>query len=497
MAFTVVGSSGFTVAGSSGADENKTLPGTEAENDIVIVALASDDAYGADVGLDGGGIETSDYTALHATTSGVPGRQAGWKRLTATPDSVVTISSHGALGAGLIRTWRGADTTTAIDNFTGSATGSSGDPDPPSRATVTDGAVRIVIGFLDDDDSTVSAAPTDFTGLHSQNTGGGSSTVGATVMSAYKVEATAGTVDPGAFTASGDDQWAAIHFALRPAAEGGEDALLANDVESDSEVSTPAIEQEHALNATDVQSTSNVTTPVIGQVHALSADDTESDSEVTAPILGQVHALTADDVESASEVSEPAAAQTNVLLADDVESASELTSPALGQVHALTADDVESASEVTAPNLGSNVVDLFAASVQSASEVSSPSLGIVGQTGATTAGGTPRRISRATQYFRKTLSELREEEKQRKELARLKKLAKRKVDQARKQGEDRPSYLLSLAETRIEQAKTPDWVTPEVTHALSLEILAAISEAFLYALLDAEEDEDLLLMAAA
>jgi hypothetical protein len=43
-----------------------------------------------------------------------------------------------------------------------------------------------------------------------------------------------------------------------------------------------------------------------GSVDNLLADDLESASEVTTPTLGQVHAITADDVESASEVTSPA-----------------------------------------------------------------------------------------------------------------------------------------------------------------------------------------------
>lgn len=109
----------------------------------------------------------------------------------------------------------------------------------------------------------------------------------------------------------------------------GTDALLANDVESTSEVSTPAIGQVHVLLANDVQSTSEVGSPAIHQVHALLANDVQSASEVTTPAIGQVHALLANDVQSASEV----------------------TAPALGQVHVLTAVSVEALSEVSSPSL--------------------------------------------------------------------------------------------------------------------------------------------------
>ncbi len=129
----------------------------------------------------------------------------------------------------------------------------------------------------------------------------------------------------------------------------------------------------NVLLADDVQSTSNVTAPVVAQVHVLLADDVESASEVTAPVYG--HALLADDIESASEVTAPVLAGEHTLLADDVESASEVTVPVLAGEHTLLADDVESASEVTAPVLaeagGENV--LLADDVQSTSEVTTPS----------------------------------------------------------------------------------------------------------------------------
>jgi len=45
--------------------------------------------------------------------------------------------------------------------------------------------------------------------------------------------------------------------------------------------------------------------PAVAGNHNLAADDVESASEVSTPALGQVHALLANDVESASEVSSP------------------------------------------------------------------------------------------------------------------------------------------------------------------------------------------------
>lgn len=62
----------------------------------------------------------------------------------------------------------------------------------------------------------------------------------------------------------------------------------------------------------------------------LLADDVQSTSEVSGPSIGQVHALTADDVESTSEFGAPTLAQNqDDLLANDIESVSRLSLPAL------------------------------------------------------------------------------------------------------------------------------------------------------------------------
>jgi len=150
-------------------------------------------------------------------------------------------------------------------------------------------------------------------------------------------------------------------------------ALLADDVESSSEVSAPAIGLMYAVTADDVESASEVSSPAIGQVHALLADDVESNSEVSSPAVGQEHALLAEDVEASSEVSLPTIGQSNTLLADDVESVSEVSAPAIGQVHALLADDAESASEISAPAIEQTHA-LLAEDVESAAEVSAPVL---------------------------------------------------------------------------------------------------------------------------
>lgn len=155
----------------------------------------------------------------------------------------------------------------------------------------------------------------------------------------------------------------------------GTDDLLANDVESSSEVSSPTLSQAHALLASDIESASEISSPVAGQEHALLGNDAESASEVTTPTLLEAgHALLADDLESASEVSIPIIGQAHVLLANDAESASEISSPILAQIHQLTTNNVESVSEVSTPTAGIASDDLLAEDLESASEISTPTL---------------------------------------------------------------------------------------------------------------------------
>ena len=138
------------------------------------------------------------------------------------------------------------------------------------------------------------------------------------------------------------------------------------------------------LLANDVESASEVTAPAIGQVHAITVTSSESDSEVTAPVLGQEHVLTATSVESASELSEPAPLSGTGLNAADIEASSEVSSPVLAsdpsaivtwaeftmsipQIKNFTAVSVEATSELSMPAIGMSHV-LFAESVEALTE---------------------------------------------------------------------------------------------------------------------------------
>jgi len=211
MPWVKVGETTFNIS-ETGSNQNVNLPGSPQTGDIVIYAQVSDYAVTP-------GVVTSGYTDIytnHAVDN--PGRESGYKIMGATPDTIITFneSSSGEQTAGVIQVWRGVHQTTPIDATPTTATGTTGMPNPPSYNTVTDGALVIIIGFLDDDNvASAVAAPSGYTNLLAKN----SVTSNSTVMIASKEKSPSGTEDPAVFTATGgDDNWAAVTFALRPAA---------------------------------------------------------------------------------------------------------------------------------------------------------------------------------------------------------------------------------------------------------------------------------------
>lgn len=216
------------VVSSGTGSTNVNLPSSPAlaEGDFVCVFLATDDTIVNSTN----GVLTSGYTLAYNTGGNGPGGQFAHKFMGVTPDSVVNIGQiNGRAIAVIIRVYTGVDTSTPIDNsITPNSDGNF--PNPSSHTTVTDGALRIAAGFLDDDD--VAANVTGISGWEdplAADTGGGSSTAGATIMVDSLAAPTAGALDPAEFShSSGFDESAAIHFALRPAAGGGSDTITAD-----------------------------------------------------------------------------------------------------------------------------------------------------------------------------------------------------------------------------------------------------------------------------
>ncbi len=221
MAFTPVGEGGFVLSGASGTKnvDFSTVTGVDPiENDVVIIVGACDGAQPATWQLTAG----YENLPLHNPTGTGPAHMVIAKRMGATPDTSVDIDYTTALFvAGLIQIWRGVDLTTITSGTPTRANSTTGLPDPPSQTTAHDNALRVITGHLDDDDAASgTTAPSGYTNLFAYDTGQASTSVGATVMIASKLEPTAGASDPAAFAGSaGTDAWFSHHFALRPAAD--------------------------------------------------------------------------------------------------------------------------------------------------------------------------------------------------------------------------------------------------------------------------------------
>ena len=97
----------------------------------------------------------------------------------------------------------------------------SGLPDPPSITPVTDNSMIVAVGLLDDHAIANSISPpTGYTTALNMDSDGGADDTGlgaATIMTAYKLLATAAAEDPGGFTGTTGDPQKGISIALRPA----------------------------------------------------------------------------------------------------------------------------------------------------------------------------------------------------------------------------------------------------------------------------------------
>lgn len=203
---TVESSSSSVDVSSGSGTQSVTLPGTPAQYDVYIVVTAADSR----VSTLGNAAVSAGWTELYDTGGSSPSGNVLLKRMTASPDSAVSIERNSFNDTSvIILQIKGVHRTTALDAALTSATGGSGMPNPPSHTTVTANSLRIVTGHLDNDQvSGISLS--GYTVVQNNNNN-------ATAMVGYKLAATAGAEDPGAFSGSGNNQWAATHFSLRPA----------------------------------------------------------------------------------------------------------------------------------------------------------------------------------------------------------------------------------------------------------------------------------------
>lgn len=117
----------------------------------------------------------------------------------------------------IVMCFRNVDTSNPFDATPVEASGATGDPDSASITTVTNNAMLVAIGYIDDDLVTTNpTSPTGFTFIDVQENNGTYDKEYSSVMAAYKLQETAGTVDPAVWDTTADDEWWATTIALRP-----------------------------------------------------------------------------------------------------------------------------------------------------------------------------------------------------------------------------------------------------------------------------------------
>lgn len=195
------------------ASENSTsitLPLGLAQNDFVIVASQFDSFTGAAPNLPTGYTTGSDSITEALAFSNT--WRWSYKKMGVTPDTAASGLTAQVDCGHIALAFRGIDGTTPLDvSPPTSSFGSSGMPVCPA-ITMANSGVALLIGFLDDDLTTDTTAPTGYT--LAINSPFGVLSTGGTIMAAYK-QVNAGTETPAIFGGTGTDNWSGVTIGLR------------------------------------------------------------------------------------------------------------------------------------------------------------------------------------------------------------------------------------------------------------------------------------------
>jgi hypothetical protein len=182
--------------------------------DLVVIAVATGSRALRSQAVTG----YTQIASLYSNDTNDTNLWVGYKIMSSTPDTTVTIPASGDLADAqtvAIQVWRNAqyeDVTTATGTNTVLA-------DPPSITTTTDNSIVLVIGAGGHDDGTDT-----YSASYADNflTIGSNDTEDSTIGFGSVNRPTAGAYDPAAFTFSGADStsfsFAAVTIALRPSA---------------------------------------------------------------------------------------------------------------------------------------------------------------------------------------------------------------------------------------------------------------------------------------
>lgn len=197
----------------SSSGRTYTLPSGLQEGDLVIAACATDDALSTGY--------SAGWTSLHYETA-FPNTRYIYKFMTSTPDTTVSFSNqlNSNRTAFIAMAYRGVDAITPFDvtTLTGNSGGAQDSPICPTITTVTDGALVVCIGGLDDDATAVTAVDNSFTDLLWERSNASDTTFNdCTIMSSQKLLSTAGASGETSYTTGSTDAYSWVTLALRPA----------------------------------------------------------------------------------------------------------------------------------------------------------------------------------------------------------------------------------------------------------------------------------------
>lgn len=212
--------SGYVTSTGSGSPVDLTPLGLAEDDDLFVWITCDNNMLAGDgVTINGGVIGQGYDNTITTPTSSLPGYQLAHKRMGATPDTSVAITTHSAAKsqAYVIFAVRGANASALLDGTIATGTGGAVVADPPSQTTSAAGSLRVLLVGYDDSGFVDVTAPSGFTmiAVAGTNVTGGN---GATAAAAYQENAAVGALNPSAFggTTTGS-AYVAHHLAIKGA----------------------------------------------------------------------------------------------------------------------------------------------------------------------------------------------------------------------------------------------------------------------------------------
>lgn len=225
MPITLVGATEATAIGQA---LPINLPAGVLDNDVMYIVVAQSDGEDGSWNALTGWVEEVVDAGVGGGPPSAP-ECSVFRRVALSEPASYTPTIDNGVDAGLVGkmiVFRGVDTVTPVDATATTATGSGdSNPNPPSITTGTNGAVVLVVGFMDDDLAVYGSVPSGYSdpdglGIITSSGGGNGCSLGV----AWNTIPSFGAEDPGTFEFTDPDEWGAISLAIRP-------DLLATDLE--------------------------------------------------------------------------------------------------------------------------------------------------------------------------------------------------------------------------------------------------------------------------